>query len=70
MPAWANGRKTPVRMAERARILLLADAGVQDTEISSRLFVTPKKVAGWRKRFLDKGIAGLEEDAQRPQHSA
>jgi transposase len=66
LSAWANGRKTPVRMAERARILLLADAGAQDTEISSQLSITPKKVARWRKRFLDKGIAGLEKDAPRP----
>jgi hypothetical protein len=40
--AWVNGRKPPVRMAERARILMLADAGVEDTEISSRLSITPK----------------------------
>ena len=66
LAAWATGRKTPVRMAERARILLLADSGAFDTEISSQLSITPKKVARWRKRFLDKGLAGLEKDAPRP----
>ena len=66
LAAWATGRKTPVRMAERARILLLADSGALDTEISSQLSITPKKVARWRKRFLDKGLAGLQKDAPRP----
>ncbi|MFN7542454.1 MAG: helix-turn-helix domain-containing protein [Acidobacteriota bacterium] len=42
-----------MRFAERARILLLANAGAQDTEIRSRLSLPPKKVARWRNRFLD-----------------
>lgn len=66
LSAWVNGRKSPVRMVERARILLLAASGAQDTEISLQLSITPKKVARWRKRFLDKGLAGLEKDAPRP----
>lgn len=66
LTAWVNGRKSPVRMVERARILLLAASGAQDTEISLQLAITPKKVARWRKRFLDKGLAGLEKDAPRP----
>ena len=52
-------------MAERARILLLADAGKRDLDVASELSITPEKAARWRKRFLSKGLAGLEEDAPR-----
>ena len=66
LAAWANGRKIPVRMAERARIVLLADEGKRDLDIASELSITPEKAARWRKRFLTKGLAGLEKDAPRP----
>jgi transposase len=66
LSAWAKGRKTPVRLAERARILLLAAEGNQDLDIAATLNITPKKVSRWRKRFLAKGLVGLEKDAPRP----
>ena len=40
---WANGRKTPVRLAERAKIVLAAAQGQQDLEIAGALSITPKK---------------------------
>lgn len=63
---WAQGRKTPVRLAERARIVLLASQGLRDLQIASELAITPKKVARWRQRFLGLRLAGLEKDAPRP----
>ena len=63
---WANGRKTQVRIAERARIALMASEGKQDLTIAATLGITPKKVARWRKRFLSKGLSGLKKDAPRP----
>ena len=66
LTAWAKGRKTPVRMAERARVLLLAAEGKRDLDIASELSITPAKAARWRKRFLVKGLAGLAKDAPRP----
>src|SRR5258708_10080508 len=63
---WRNGRKSPVRLAERARIVLLAAEGRQDLDIAETLLITPKKAARWRRRFLAKGLAGLEKDAPRP----
>lgn len=63
---WANGRKTPVRLAERARIVLLAGEGKQDLEIAAALGITPKKASRWRARFLELGVPGLEKDAPRP----
>lgn len=66
LTAWASGRKTPVRLAERAAIVLLCAEGQQDQEIAARLSITPKKVARWRRRFLTMGLSGLEKDAPRP----
>ena len=64
--SWANGRKTPVRLAERARIVLLAAEGQQDQQIAAALSLTPKKTARWKRRFLDRGLPGLQKDAPRP----
>ena len=62
----ARSRSLPVRVAERARIVLLAASGQPDKEIAAVMAVTPKKVSRWRKRFLALGVAGLQKDAPRP----
>ncbi len=51
---------------ERARIVLLAAAGLQDKQIAAKLKIVPDKAARWRNRFLDEGLAALEKDAPRP----
>jgi transposase len=51
---------------ERARIVLLAAAGMQDKQIAAKLRIMPEKAARWRKRFLDGGPAALDKDAPRP----
>ena len=40
----ARSRSLPVRVAERARIVLLAASGQPDKEIAAVMAVTPKKV--------------------------
>jgi transposase len=62
----ARGRSVPLRVVERARIVLFAASGQQDKEIAARMVTTPKKVSRWRKRFLALGVAGLMKDAPRP----
>jgi len=62
---WARARSLPVRLVERARIVLRAAAGKQDKEIAAELGITAHKAARWRNRFLDLGMAGLEKDAPR-----
>ena len=66
LEAWANGRKSQVRVAERARVVLLAAEGKQNLEIAAILSVSVQKAARWRWRFLVKGLPGLEKDAPRP----
>src|SRR5881296_512579 len=62
----ARSRSLPVRVAERARIVLFAAFGQQDLEIAARMAITPKKVSRWRKRFLALGVVGLQKDPPRP----
>jgi transposase len=63
---WANGRKTPVRLAERSRIVLMAAEGKRDIDIAAAISITLGTAARWRKRFLRHGPAGLEKDDPRP----
>src|SRR5919201_6221644 len=57
-------RRTPslrAGLAQRARIVLLADEGVGTNEIVSRVGVSKPTVIGWKKRYAAGGIAGLED---------
>src|SRR5262245_61404475 len=51
----------PYREVIRAKIILLAGEGLSDVEIAARLDCTDRMVAKWRRRFIDEGIAGLDE---------
>jgi transposase len=62
----ARSRSLPLRVVERAHIVLFAAAGRQDKEIAVLLSMTPKKVSRWRNRFIALGVAGLLKDAPRP----
>jgi len=62
----ARARSAAARSVERARIVLLAAAGMQDKQIAAKLRIMPEKAARWRNRFLDGGLAALDKDAPRP----
>jgi Homeodomain-like domain len=66
LEARANGRQTEVRVADRARVILLAADGKQNLEIAETLFISAPKAARWRWRFLAKDLPGSEKDAPRP----
>src|ERR687897_1579371 len=55
--------------AQRARIVLLAAEGIPNAEIARRIGVTRASVVGWRRRYLESGIAGLS-DLDRPGRPA
>ena len=61
----ARGRAVAVRVAERARIVLLAAEGKQNQEIAEICEVTRRTVGVWRRRFAEKGISGIVKDAPR-----
>ena len=66
METWATGRKMPVRLAERAKMMLLAAQGKTDKEIGADVGVWRGTVARWRGRFINEGLAGIEHDETRP----
>jgi transposase len=66
LAAWARSRSLPVRQVQRAQIIQLAAAGVENQEIARTLGVSRPTVALWRQRFLALRLPGLEKDAPRP----
>ena len=61
----ARQHSLPLRVVERARIVLLAGDGLENKQIAQRLHMTQEKAARWRKRFLAGGITALQRDAPR-----
>jgi DNA-binding CsgD family transcriptional regulator len=58
LETWATGRKSPVRLAERATMILLAAQGKTDKEIAADLGIWRGTVARWRARFIADGLTG------------
>jgi transposase len=65
LEAWVRGHRTPVRLAQRAKIVLLAAQGRQNWQIATDLDMDPGKVGRWRKRFAQHGLSGIEKDLPR-----
>ena len=45
----------------RAKIVLYAAEGLENKDIAARLDTSPQIVSKWRKRFFERGVAGLDE---------
>jgi transposase len=63
---WAHGKRFPLRLTQRAQIILLAAESVFNHDIAKRLGVSRPTVQLWRDRFLALRLSGLEKDAPRP----
>lgn len=63
LESWARGRSTPVRLMQRARIVLLAADGRENKDIAAEIGTTPLLVSRWRKRFAQLGLPGIAKDA-------
>jgi len=61
LAAMARSQTVTAAAAQRARIVLLAAEGVPNAEIARRLGVSRPTVVGWRRRYLESGIAGLSD---------
>jgi transposase len=55
----------PYRQVVRARIVLLAAAGLANAHIARKLGIAPNTAGKWRKRFFEEGVDGLA-DRKRP----
>ena len=58
---WVRSSSLRAGLAQRARIVLLADEGVGTNEIVARVGVSKPTVIGWKRRYAAEGIAGLED---------
>jgi transposase len=62
---WSRGRSTPARLVLRARIVLRAAEGIANNIIADELDTDRLLVGLWRRRFVERGLAGIEKDAPR-----
>ena len=62
---WSRGRTTPARLVLRSKIVLLAASGMLNKDIAAELGTGMKTVCLWRRRFAERGLAGIEKDAPR-----
>jgi transposase len=62
---WARGRRTPVRLALRAKMILLAAEGHENRHIATAVGTSRQTVGLWRQRFATHRLVGLEHDAPR-----
>ena len=56
---WMRTPSLRAGLAQRARIVLLADEGVGTNEIVTRVGVSKPTVIAWKKRYASAGVAGL-----------
>ena len=61
----AHSKATSVRLAERARIVLLAAQGLQNLQIAQELGIDRITAGRWRQRYIKSGLAGIERDLPR-----
>ena len=62
---WSRGRRTSVRQAQRAQMILLAAKGYSNAGIAEELGVKPHTVGRWRNRFSEARLTGIEKDLPR-----
>src|SRR5213593_4789238 len=60
-----RSKLTSVRLAQRARIVLLAADGMQNKDIAEQLGVGRVQVSRWRERYMQSRLAGIERDLPR-----
>ena len=59
---WGRSRTAPVRLAARAKIVLLAAAGRTNRQIAAELGIERTIVGRWRNRFAAQRLAGIERE--------
>jgi len=65
----ARSRALPAALVRRARVVLLSAEGQSNNAIAQSLDISAPTVGAWRKRYLQRGIAGLygEKPPGRPR---
>ena len=61
----ANGRRTEVRVAMRAKVVLAAARGQENRAIAEDLNINRETVARWRSRVAERGVDSIMKDLPR-----
>jgi transposase len=59
---WMRRPKTAQALAQRARVVLAAAEGRPNDAIAAELWINPRTVGKWRRRFLEAGPDGLLDE--------
>ena len=62
LEGYTQRRKTAQALALRARLILGCAAGLSNKAVAARERVTPQTVGKWRRRFAQRGVAGLLDE--------
>lgn len=62
LEGWVRRRQSANGLAQRARMVLLAGQGLANTEVARRLGVSDQTVGKWRRRYIERGPAGLLDE--------
>lgn len=62
LQSMTRARSLSQALAQRARIILLADNGLNNTTIARQLNLSNHCVGKWRRRFLAQGLVGLYDE--------
>ena len=65
LESWTRSRTLSHRQGLRARIILLGAEGLSSRATAARLGCARQTVVMWRQRFIEAGLAGLEEQPGR-----
>ena len=66
LSTWSRGRTLPLRLIERAKIVVMAAQGIPSRDGAQALSVSRPTVQLWRERFVALRLEGLKKDGPRP----
>ena len=66
LEAWEKGRRLPLPVVQRARIIRLAADGMHNQDVAKEVGVSCPTVPLWKQRFLALRLPGLQKDVPRP----
>jgi len=62
LQALVRSRSMPHSLVRRARIVLLSGDGQSNREVARRCGVSAPAVSHWRRRYQERGVAGLHDE--------
>src|SRR5579863_6956320 len=62
LESMASSRSLPAGLVNRVRIILMSASGKTNQEIAGRLGLAKATVGKWRRRFLERDVAGLHDE--------